>query len=172
MRGSCAELKRGWEPREPKPIALLMIPSSRFVGLKLAYEEGSFGPDAVWIGTHFLVKSVVDKVEISFPAKKNAEILGTLEEILDDARCMVKHADIRKLAGKESWVAGILPQLKPFVRQLWASVYKERMDQKVELVYKKQVWPALRWLREFHHAHQQVLVKHLILVDRLLDGLV
>ena len=65
-----------------------------------------------------------------------------------------------------------MPQLKPFVRQLWASLYKERVDQKVELVYKRQVWPALTWLRKFHHAHQQVLVRHLFLVDRLLDGLV
>ena len=85
---------------------------------------------------------------------------------------MVKHADIRKLAAKESWVAGILPQLKPFIRQLWARLYKERMDQKVELVYKKQVWPALTWLRKFHHAHKQVLVRHLFLVDCLLAGLV
>ena len=112
-------------------------------------------------------KSVVNKVEISLPAKKNAEILAALEELMDNAS-----ADIRKLAGKESWVAGFLPQLKPFVRQLWASLYKDRSDQKVELVYKRQVWPALTWLRQFHQEHQQVLVKHLFLVDRLLDGLV
>ena len=142
--------RRGWEPTERRPIALLMIPSLRFVerlpigvgwpweccsgggplGLKLACEKGSFGPEALWIGTQFTVKSVVNKVEISFPAKKNAEILAALEELMDNARGMVKHADIRKLAGKESWVAGFLPQLKPFVRQLWASLYKDRGDQK------------------------------------------
>ena len=126
----------------------------------------------IWIGTHFTVKSVVNKVEISLPAKKNAEILAALEELMDNARGMVKHADIRRLAGKESWVAGFLPQLKPFVRQLWASRYKDWGDQKVELVYKRQVWPALTWLRQIHQEHQQVLVRHLFLVDRLLDGLV
>ena len=78
------------------------------MGLKLAYEKGSFGPEALWFGTQFTVKSVVNKVEISLPAKKNAEILAALEELMDNARGMVKHADIRKLAGKESWVAGFL----------------------------------------------------------------
>ena len=35
----------------------------------------------IWIRTHFTVKSVVNKVEISLPAKKNAEIWATLEEM-------------------------------------------------------------------------------------------
>ena len=142
------------------------------LGLKLAYEKGSFCPDCVWIGTHFLVKPVINKVEICLPAKKNTEILSALEEIMDNSRGMIRHADIRKVAGKESWVAGFLPQLKPFVRQLWASLYKDRSDNKVELVCKKQVWPALAWLRRFHQQHQQDLLRHLFLVDRLLDGLV
>ena len=106
------------------------------------------------------------------PGEEESGDLGALEELMDNARGMVKHADIRKLAGKESWVAGFLLQLKPFVRQLWASLYKDRSDEKVELVYKRQVWPALTWLRKFHWEHQQVLVRHLYLVDRLLDGLV
>ena len=143
------------------------------MGLKLAYEKGSFGPDAVWIGTHFLVQSVINKVEIRLPAKKNAEILSALVEIMDNFRCMVRHADVRKIAGKVSWVAGFLPQLKCFVRQLCASLYKDRSDNKVDLVCKKQVWPALLvWLRKFHQQYRQDLVRHLFLVEHLLDGLV
>ena len=60
----------------------------RTLGLKLAHEKGSFGPEALWIGTQFTVKSVVNKVEISFLAKKNAEILAALEELMDNARGM------------------------------------------------------------------------------------
>ena len=56
------------------------------LGLKLAYEKGSFGPDAVWIGTHFLVNPVINKVEICLPAKKNTEILTALEQIMDNSR--------------------------------------------------------------------------------------
>ena len=77
-----------------------------FLGLRLAYEKGSFGPDAVLIGTHFLVKPVINKVEICPAAKRNAEILLALEEIMDISRSMIRHGDVRKVAGKESWVAG------------------------------------------------------------------
>ena len=38
-------------------------------------------------------------------------------------------------------------------------------------MYKRQVWPALTWLRMFHGHHSE-LVRHLFLVDRLLDGVV
>ena len=138
------------------------------LGLKLAYEKGSFGPDAVWIGT----QSLVNKVEIRLPEKKNVEILSALVEIMDNSMGMVRHADVLKIAGKVSWVAGFLPQLKPFVSQLWACLYKDRSDSKVDLVYKKQVWPALVWLRKFQQQYRQDLVRHLFLVDRLLDGLV
>ena len=41
----------------------------------------------------------------------------------------------------------------------------------MEWVYKRQVWPALTWLRMFHGHHSE-LVRHLLLVDRLLDGVV
>ena len=83
---------------------------------------------------------------------------------MDNARGMVKHADIRKLAGKESWVAGFLPQLKSFVRQLCQST------QRPGLVNKRQVWPALTWLRQFHQDSR--FWSGLFLVDRMLDGLV
>ena len=43
-------------------LAMEMLLWWRTLGLKLAYEKGSFGPEAVWIGTHFTVKSVVNKV--------------------------------------------------------------------------------------------------------------
>ena len=41
------------------------------LGLKLAYEKVSFGPDAEWIGTHLRLDSVVNKLEVRLPTKKN-----------------------------------------------------------------------------------------------------
>ena len=34
------------------------------LGLKLAFEKGSFGPEAVWIGTHLVINAKTNKVEI------------------------------------------------------------------------------------------------------------
>ena len=65
-----------------------------------------------------------------------------------------------------------LPQLKPFVRQLWASLFKHSTGDKVKFVCKRQVWPALSWLRMFHGHQRGDLVRHMFLVDQTLDGLV
>ena len=45
---------------------------------------------------------------------------------MDSPGGMVRHDEVRKLAGKESWVA------KPFVRQLWASLLKDGSGDNVE----------------------------------------
>ena len=104
--------------------------------------------------------------------KKNQEILEALAHIMDSPGGMVRHHEVRRIAGKVSWVASFLPQLKPFVRQLWASLYITSTGGKVEWVFKRQVWPALSWLRMFHEQRQGELVRHVYLVDRLLDGIV
>ena len=46
--------------------------------------------------------------QAGLPARRGpyTEILAALEELMDNAKGIVKHADIRKLACKESWVAG------------------------------------------------------------------
>ena len=142
------------------------------LGLKLACEKGSFGSEVVWIGTHLVVNSKANKVEVRLPAKKNVEILAAMSDLMDGPGAVIKHDEVRKVAGKESWVASFLPQLKLFVRQLWASLFKHSTGDKVNFVYKRQVWPALSWLRRFHEHQRGELVRHLFLVDQLLDGLV
>ena len=51
-------------------------------------------------------------------------------------------------------------------------MFKQSTGNKVNLVYKRQVWPALSWLRMFHEHQRGDLVRHLFLVDHTLDGLV
>ena len=133
------------------------------LGLKLAYEKGSFGPEA---------NARANKVEVRLPSKKNLEILTALSDLMDRPGGIVGHDEVRRIAGKESWVASFLPQLKPFVRQLWAGLFKHSTGDKVKFVYKRQVWPALSWLRMFHGHQRGDLVRHIFLVDQTLDGLV
>ena len=99
------------------------------------------------------------------------EFLEALANLMESPGGMVKHQEVRKFAGKVSWVASFLPQSKPFAWQLWASLYKSSSGDKVEWVYKRQLVPALAWLRMFHGHHSE-LVRHLFLVDRMLDGVV
>ena len=64
------------------------------------------------------------------------------------------------------------PNSEPFVRQLWASLYKDCSRDKVNSIFQRQVWPALSWLRRFHEHNADDVVRHLYLVDRQLDGMV
>ena len=131
------------------------------LGLKFACEKRSCDPEAVWIGTRLNVNS------------KNSEILDALQSLMDSSGGMVRHDEVRKLAGKESWVASFFPQLKPFVKHLWANLHKDDgSGDKVNLVFKRQVWPALSWLRCCHEHNSDNLVRHLYLVDRQLDGMI
>ena len=73
----------------------------------------------VWIGTQSVIN--VNKIEIRLPTKTNLEILTVLSDLVDGPGSSIKH-DVRRVADKVSWVACFLPQLKPSVRQLWASL--------------------------------------------------
>ena len=159
-------------PEQRRMLAMGVLLWWSSLGLKLACEKGSFGSEVVWIGTHLMVNSRANKVEVRLLAKKNVEILTALSDLMDGLGAIIKHDEVRKVAGKESWVASFLPQLKPFVRQLWASLFKHSTGDKVNVVFKRQVWPALSWLRRFHGHQRGELVRHLFLVDQLLDGLV
>ena len=66
-------------------------------------QKNSSVAEAAWIGNHHTVNSVVNKVEILLPAKKNAEI--HLKKSWTIPRDMIRRADVRRLAGR-CWVVG------------------------------------------------------------------
>ena len=101
---------------------------------------------------------------------------------------MVYQDRLRSLAGLGSWIAGLAPQVKPFIRQIWAAiatpvqsssnlpvVHKVRRGTKCappKLVYRKQIAAALRWLELFALGNQGGLSKTFYLEDRFRDGVV
>ena len=82
---------------------------------------------------------------------------------------MVELAGVRALAGRASWIAGLLPQLKPFVRQLWAAATAGGSNK--NLVYLKQIKPALVWLERFFAGVEGELTRQVYVVDRTLQGM-
>ena len=86
---------------------------------------------------------------------------------MDSPGGMVRHHKVRKLAGKGELGGQLFAPT-----QLWASLYKDGSGDKVNLIFKRQLWPALSWLRRFHEHNADDLVRHLYLVDGQLDGMV
>ena len=74
------------------------------LGLKLACEKGSFGSEVVWIGTHLMVNSRANKVEVRLLAKKNVEILTALSDLMDGrAPSLNMMRSGRSLARRVGW---------------------------------------------------------------------
>ena len=98
-------------------------------------------------------------VRVSLPAHMVQALLAELRSINACPKGMVYRDRLRSLAGLGSWIAGLAPQVKPFIRQIWAAiaapaqsssnlpvVHKFRKGAKGEppkLMYRKQIAAAL-----------------------------
>ena len=105
-------------PQVRKEIAATIMLWWTALGARLAYQKGQLGETVEWIGAQVAVNAMSKKVEVRLPLHRHLEVQGMLESILTEGRGMLSRPALRSLVGKESWVAGLLPQLRPFVRQL------------------------------------------------------
>lgn len=65
-----------------------------------------------------------------------------------DSKPVVSRKILQRFTGKMSWAAGFVPQLKPFVRMLFAALAsKYAASGDVNAVYRRQIAPALKWIR-------------------------
>ena len=63
---------------------------------------------------------------------------------------LVGRKPLQQFTGKMSWAAGFIPQLKPFVRMLYAALATNPSKlQGQGQIYFKQIEPALHWIRRF-----------------------
>ena len=140
------------------------------LGCRLAYPKGQLGPRVSWIGAAVEVDLVRARVMVRIPRDKVDQVTSAIAAFLR-GRGMLSHQDLRALAGRVSWMAGLLPQLKPFARQLWAALTGGGAAGKPGLVYLRQVAPALSWLRCCFGNVLGDLVRFVYVVDRYLQGL-
>jgi hypothetical protein len=86
-------------------------------GAKLAIHKAGIGRRIKWIGATFSI--ITGGVQVSIDEERIQKLLGTVSEALQSDG-LVK--GVRNLAGELSWVAGIIPTIRPFVNMLWAAV--------------------------------------------------
>ena len=145
-------------------LALLLALRTKF-----SWGKASRGIKVQWIGA--CVEIGPGKVVVTIPAEKIEAIEKTIEAMLT-GKGMVYRADVRRLAGKCSWIGGLLPQLKPFVRSLWGAISKEGPRKQANLIFVKQIRPALVWLRRFAAGCHGGLVREHWLCARYAEGVV
>jgi hypothetical protein len=121
------------------------------MGLKVAYNKISVGTSVEWIGALIQVVAEENKIVITLPARKFAELVERIEEITATAQSGQARADlVRRLAGLGSWIGGLVPQLRPFNQMLWAALRTAVSG----YIYQLQVKIALDWILQFASSWQ------------------
>ena len=111
----------------------------------------------MWIGAIYIVE--FNTVHVEIDADRIQSLKTRISEALA-AKGLV--FNLRPLAGELSWVAGIVPRMRPFVSNLWAAIHEthneqtraSRGDSKArarpkDAVFLRRVDHSLRWLHKF-----------------------
>eukprot|EP00438_Fugacium_kawagutii_P014285 Skav215770 [mRNA] locus=scaffold106:569116:574315:+ [translate_table: standard] len=116
------------------------------MGLQVSWNKGATGTHAEWIGASLTIHNEANTLIIRVTADKIREWSEIAEEL--DNKPILPRKLLQRFTGKMSWAAGFVPQLKPFVRMLYAALsVKSPVPGKEGAVYHKQISPALRWIK-------------------------
>ena len=146
------------------------------LGLRIAWNKGTFGEHGEWIGAEIAVDNLADKIVLTVPSEKICdwrELLASLH-----TKPLVSKKKLQKLAGKLTWAAGLATQLRPFVRMLHAALAKtDNSAHSDKFVYFRQVAPAFEWISKFlngfsHGLRWEVRAhwRHMCSLDFLVDA--
>ena len=118
------------------------------LGLKVAWTKGAVGTDAEWIGAKLTVDDQAGFVRVSVTSSKVDEWRVLLQRL--NTQPTVGRKALQQFTGKMSWAAGFIPQLKPFVRMLYAAMATSPAKlQGQGQIYYRQIEPALKWIHKF-----------------------
>jgi hypothetical protein len=132
------------------------------LGTKLSWAKIDYGEAVEWIGV--MVTLINGGVKITMPPKKMQCLTQQINDMITGHRGMVKAVKLRSLAGLAAWIGSMLPQLKPFVQQLWAALSAPRKPGLLALIYYKQIESALDWLLKFAAANSVMPIERIYLV--------
>ena len=114
------------------------------LGFQLSWPKGSFSSSAEWIGAK-MEQIDEESVVLELPLSKLQELAAIIRPMLK--KPTIDRKSLRALAGKASWAASLLPQLRPFVETLWAALASEGFSP--QAVWRRQAELGLRWLLAF-----------------------
>ena len=100
-------------------------------------------------------------VTVGIPAEKLGEWILLLEDLA--SKPLVSKKTLQKFTGKMSWASGIIPQLRPFTRMLFAAMsHRSQKTEQLKAVYLKQIEPALNWIRPLLHGFRGGLTRKIL----------
>jgi len=140
------------------------------LGLKMAWVKGQHGERVEWIGARIQLLNTCKGVQVSLPDDKLQDYECSLRDLLLSPKGRLPVKSLKSCAGKGSWIAGILPQARPFVQQIWGALAAVAPS-RTRYVQLHRVKHALTWLRAFC-LRVSGFVRTCYLVDRIAPGIV
>ena len=165
-------LLRGSRAHRESILALVIYTLTAF-GVQLSLDKGERGIRCTWIGTTFELRE--GKIVLGTPRKLLEEVQGKLEEWAKAGMLSVR--EMRSVAGKLSWIAGITPRLRWAVAAIYAVITAVEKDEaagqehvraakrdkdrrpKTGLAHRKRLGTALPWLQAALKAPHLYLIR-------------
>eukprot|EP00435_Cladocopium_sp_Y103_P022155 s5939_g5.t1 len=131
------------------------------LGARIALHKADRGRKIKWIGANYQV--IPGGVRVAIDAERIQKLTHTVQEGLKPKGLV--HG-MRSLAGELSWIAGLIPTIRPFVNMIWAAIYEmgrqnalakqgksEARIRPADAVFAKSVHIPLQWMRLFLQGH-------------------
>ena len=112
------------------------------LGFPFSWHKAQLGQAVEWIGASIRICPKEKEVAMGVPKEKTDKLLTQVCAALRSP--IVPRKDLENMAGLVEWMAGILPQLKPFNQMLWAA-----LGARANNIYSKQIALALEWFKAF-----------------------
>jgi hypothetical protein len=91
------------------------------LGFRLSWRKGHRGTEVPWSGALVSADHLKGTVTITLPEEKRIEAQACIANLRSQGTT-ISRRDLRLATGKFEWVAGMLPQLRPFTQTLWAAL--------------------------------------------------
>ena len=121
-------------------------------GFPIKMSKATGGKQLEWIGALICCSDMEKAVRVSIPATKVSQLLAKTDNIL--SKPVVGSRALRSYTGSLSFVAGLVPHLRPFLTSFWAALSRHvladdgtALKRYRQLVHVKRIRPALKWVR-------------------------
>ena len=112
------------------------------LGFPFSWHKAQLDKKVEWIGASIRIDPQQKVVAMGIPKEKTDKFLKAVWDAM--ASPVVPRKDLENMAGLVEWMAGILPQLKPFNTMLWAA-----LGRKAKNIFSKQIAVTLEWFQAF-----------------------
>ena len=116
-------------------------------GFPVKLSKADSGNSVKWIGANLTVDDDVKAMVVRIPSEKVTELKERLEEVL--GKTVIGKKQLQSLAGALSFVAGVVPIMRPFLSSLWAAMKTNDGPQRTRnVIHVRRIAAAVMWINE------------------------